>query len=101
MKRDQEEELKRLEEALLAEMPWEEKCQEEDPLDWVEELYEENPISCDIYNTDDTDVDFEEYSQQVHAGRQRNFLPVLLFLISLGALAGAVVLFLRYMGVIP
>ena len=100
MKRDQEEELKRLEEALMEDMHWETAESEEDSMDWVEELFAEDPVSCDIYNTDDTDVDFEAFSQQVQAGKQNNWFPTLLFLTSLVLLVLIVLWFLRYLGVI-
>ena len=94
MHKDQREELRRLEEALLAQDAPEEVWQEEDDSDeWLAEFYAGDPVSCDVYNTDDTDIDLDEYSRDVHQGRSGGgcLIPIIIFLtLVLCALVGFV-----------
>lgn len=85
MHKDQKEELERLEAALM-EMDQPEEPEEEDMDQWLEDLFADEEDDCvesyDVYNTDDTDVELEEYSQDVHEGRRGGgcLIPILLFL---------------------
>jgi len=95
MRKDQLEELRRLEEALLEqEAPEEDDWQEEDDSDeWLEEFYSSEPVHCDVYNTDEADLDLEEYSRDVHQGNSGGgcLIPILIFLtLVLCALVGFV-----------
>ena len=70
MRKDQREELQRLEQALLETDAGDTACGWEHPEaageDWLEEIFQEDPrIDCAVYNTDTADVDLEQYSQEV------------------------------------
>lgn len=84
-------ELRRLEEALL-----ESEYAEEVPEFW------DDAVSADpeIYNTDDADVDMEAYSEDVHRGRERNGLSVVLTMLAMVLLSAAILLFLKFLGVL-
>lgn len=62
MRKDQREELRRLEEALLE--PEEAEDWQEDSDLWLEQTYSA-PGDFQVYNTDTTDVDLEEFSEAV------------------------------------
>lgn len=99
MRKQEQEELRRLEEALMAheyteEIPAEEKDILEDT--WLEV----SDIDYEIYNTDDTDVDLEAYSEDVHRGRRSNVLPTIITLLALAALSAMILWLLRYLGVL-
>lgn len=98
MRKREREELRRLEEALmepeLAEMPANE-------MDILEDSWQEvSDVSYDIYNTDDTDVDLEVYSEDVHRGRQSNALSTIITLLALAALSAAILWLLNFLGVL-
>ena len=69
MYQDAKEELQRLEEALLEEDILEEDFPEEEISQEEEEIFEQTrrigELPKEFYNTDDTDVELEEYAQQV------------------------------------
>lgn len=94
MRKDQQEELRRLEEAL---MEMDQPEPEEDADQWLEDFYyvpeEDYAEPYDVYNTDEADVDLDDYSEDVHGGRQSGgcLVPILLFLtLVLCALVGFV-----------
>ena len=100
MRRAQEKELRRLEEALLeAEYPQEAFSVDSDELelDW-EEFEESHPY--DVYNTDDVDVDLEEYSEEVHGGKRGNGLGILLTMLVMVALSAGILYLLKLLGVL-
>ena len=86
MFRDREEELVRLEAALLEQ---EEEVEEDE--EYEEEEYEEEALpDFDAYNADVVDEDLEEFSETVYQGSGKSplgFLAVLLILVS-GLLLG-------------
>ena len=86
MFRDREEELDRLEAALLEQ---EEEVEEDE--EYEEEEYEEEALpDFDAYNADVVDEDLEEFSETVYQGSGKSplgFLAVLLILVS-GLLLG-------------
>ena len=86
MFRDREEELDRLEAALLEQ---EEEVEEDE--EYEEEEYEEDALpDFDAYNADVVDEDLEEFSETVYQGSGKSplgFLAVLLILVS-GLLLG-------------
>ena len=87
MRKDQREALQRLQDALL-----EEDFSENEPVPG---------FACNIYNTDSTDVDLEDYSEEVHRGRRRSSLPVLVFLICVAILGIMILWCLTVLGVLP
>ena len=94
MHKDQREELRRLEQALLeSELP-EEQWQDEDDADqWLEEFYESEPVHCQVYNADDTDVDLDAFSEEVQRDHRSGgcLVPLMIFLtLVLCALVGYV-----------
>ena len=99
MRRQQEKELRRLEEALMeAEYPNEAfPAEEEMELEWdAAEDYE----SYDVYNTDDVDVDLDEYSEEVHQGTHGSGLGIVLTMICMVALSACILMLLKYLGVL-
>ena len=99
MRKQQEKELRRLEEALMeAEYPQEAfPADPELVLDWDEF---EDTESYDAYNTDDVDVDLEEYSEDVHQGKRGSGLGVVLTMICMVALSAGILMLLKYLGVL-
>ena len=107
MRRQQEEELRRLEQALLEDAR-EEYPQEADPLEWVDEFYEDvadetgstPPQDFTVRNTDDVDVDLEGYSEEVYRGKRGGCLiPGLITVLALCVLTAMVLWLLQYLGV--
>ena len=108
MRRKQDEELRRLEQALLEDIPEAEDIPEEDPSEWVDEFYEELPEapaeqlpdSFTVYNTDRVDVDLDSYSEEVYQGKRGGCLiPGLITLLALSLLTAMGLWLLRYLGV--
>ena len=99
--RKQQEELRRLEEALLAEeytLPEEEELLMEEAL-LTDSWQEITDTDFDIYNTDDVDVDMDEYSGEVLRDRESGGFSAVLVAITLLLLAGTIVYLLKCMGV--
>lgn len=99
MRKDQQEELRRLEEALLEADDREDPEEEADQ--WLEEFYRQPAEEFDVYNTDDTDVELEEFSETVHQGRQKGGCLVPLIVLLTVVLCLLVGLLLWKQGVIP
>ena len=109
MRRKEAEELRRLEEALM-ESEYEESCPgddlefdipELDELDILEDTWQETAdVDYEVYNTDHTDVDLEEYSEEVYRERSSDTLPVLLTIFTAILLGAVVLLLLKYLGVL-
>ena len=98
MRKQEREELRRLEEALMkpefTEMP-------ADEMEILEESWQDlSDVSYDIYTTDEVDVDLEAYSEDVHRGRQSNALPVIITVLALIALSAMVLWLLQFLGVL-
>ena len=99
MQNRQQKELQRLEEALM-ETEWSEETTYAQP-DTEDSTWGYTSASdYDIFNTDDTDVDLEEYSEQVHQGHGSSVLSVLLTMLSMVALSAFILLFLKITGVL-
>ena len=97
MRRAQEKELRRLEEALMEA----EYQQEAFPADSNEiELDWENYEEYDVYNTDDVDVDMDAYSEEVHQGKSGNGLSVVITMVAMVALSAGILFLLKYLGVL-
>lgn len=95
MSKREEKELRRLEEALL-----EEEYTEEAP-DMPEPVWQQNDdLDYDIYNTDDTDVDLEEYSDTIYRERSGSGLAVLVTMLCMGLLSVFILILLKYLGVL-
>lgn len=93
MRKQQQAELRRLEEALMAEDFPEEAA----PI--LEETWQEYADrDCEIYNTDNTDVDMDTFSEQVHAGSSRKGAGIL-FVLTLLLLMAVIIYFLKFLGV--
>ena len=100
MRKQQQRELQRLEEALM-EADYNQEAfsadSDEFELDW--EDYDESE-SYDVYNTDEVDVDMDEYSGDVHRGKQSSGLGVVLTMLAMVALSGCILFLLKYLGVL-
>ena len=100
MRKQQQRELQRLEEALL-ETEYNQEAfpadSDEFELDWEE--YGESE-SYDIYNTDDVDVDMDAYSEEVHQGKSGNGLSVVITMVAMVALSAGILFLLKYLGVL-
>lgn len=97
MRRAQEKELRRLEEALMeAEYPQEAFPADSDEMELDWENYEE----YDVYNTDDVDVDMDTYSEEVHQGKSGNGLSVVITMVAMVALSAGILFLLKYLGVL-
>lgn len=106
MRKDQQEELRRLEKALIeadAQEPedrWEVTGEEAD--DWLEEIFldgERDIPDFDSYNTDATDVDMESYSEEVRAAEEKGGCAVGVFLVLIGLLGIAGFWFMKKWGI--
>ena len=99
MRNRQQKELQRLEKALMElddTQAYYNEPEEEEP-----ELFWEQPEEdYDIYNTDDTDVDLEAYSEEVHQGKSGAGLSVVLTMLVMVALSASILLLLKYLGVL-
>ena len=105
MRKDQREELRRLEQALLeadaqeAEETW---VTAEDTDDWLEEIFrdgEEILPDFDIYNTDSTDVDMDSYSVEVHGAEERGGCAIGVFLVLIVVLGAVGFWFMKKWGI--
>ena len=94
MRKQQQAELRRLEEALMAEDLPEDAAPilDETWLEYTEKDYE-------IYNTDSTDVDLDAYSDDVHGGKRRNCTGILVVL-TVGLLVAVIASLLKYLEVV-
>ena len=93
MFRDAKEELQRLEEELLE--------AEEQPGEELEEDYVNQSADCRVYNSDRTDVDLEEFSQQVReTEKSLTGWVVLAFVLMTGIVCVLGYWVLRYLGVL-
>ena len=99
MRKQQQRELRRLEEALMeAEYPQEAfPAEQEMELDWDDY---EDPESYDVYNTDDVDVDLDEYSEDVHAGKSGSGVAIVVTMLCMVALSAGILFLLKYLGVL-
>ena len=98
MRRQQQKELRRLEEALM-EVEYPQEAFSADPemeLDWDE--FEDSQY-YDVYNTDDTDVDLEEYSEEVLQGKSSSGLGIVLTMLCMVALSACILYLLKVLGV--
>jgi hypothetical protein len=107
VRRQQEEDLRRLEQALLEDAR-EEYSQEADPSEWVDEFYEDvidqtgsTPAQeFTVRNTDDVDVDLDSYSEDVYRSKRGGCLiPGLITVLALCVLTAMVLWLLQYLGV--
>ena len=87
MTRKEREALQRLEEALLEEQS---RLPDQEYADFDGEAY----------NTDQSDVDMDAYSEEVRQGRRGNPLGLVLALFTTGLLACCIVFLLKIMGVV-
>ena len=100
MRRAQEKELRRLEEALLeAEYPQEAFPADSDEMELDWEDYGEYE-QYDVYNTDDVDVDLDAYSEEVHQGKRGSGLSVVITMVAMVALSAGILFLLKYLGVL-
>ena len=98
MRKDQQEELRRLEEALLEqEQPAEAEAADE----WLEDFYTEPVQDYRAYNTDTADVDMDAYSEDVRAGRRGSGCLVRLMILLTAVLCALVIFLLWKLEVIP
>ena len=97
MRKREQEELRRLEAALL-----ESEYQDEipvDELDLLDDTWQEvTDVRYDMYNTDYTDVDLDDYSEDIHRGRRNSALP-LVAVLAIAALIAMIAWLLKFLGV--
>lgn len=97
MSKRQDEELRRLEEALL-------ESEDTEDTEWEPDETETEPWDDDmdyqVYNTDDTDVDLDAYSEDVYQEHSGRGLSVLLTMLCMAALSVCILLLLKYLGVL-
>ena len=96
--RNQQEQLRRLEEALLADEHLEEQLSDADLLAQTRTFSLKE--SCNSYNTDHADVDLEDYSDQVYEGKRHKTIATLLVVFTILLLGGTVFYLLKFLGVI-
>ena len=94
MRKQQQAELRRLEEALMAEEYSEDAAPDPDEI-WQEYAGQD----YEIYNTDDTDVDMDAYSDDVQAGKPRNSAGILVML-TVMLLVAVIALLLKFLEVV-
>lgn len=92
MGKRQQEELRRLEEALLA------SDDRQELPDWGSRASQKDNYA--VYNTDESDVDLDAYSEEVHQGRAGSGLSVLLTMVAMVALSAGILLLLKILGVL-
>lgn len=96
-KREQEE-LRRLEAALL-----ESEYQDETPvdeLDLLEDTWQEvTDVRYDMYNADYADVDLDDYSEDIYRGRRSNSALPLVAMLSIATLIAMIAWLLKFLGV--
>lgn len=100
MRRAEERELRRLEEALMeAEYPQEAfpADSEEMELSW-ESL--DGYGQRKVYNTDNADVDLEEYSEDVHRGKGGSGWSIVVTMAAMVALSAGILYLLKLLGVL-
>lgn len=99
MRKQEQEALRRLEAALMEPEPTEEIPMEED--EDLDDIWQElTDIDYDIYNTDDTDVDLDDYSEDVHRGSRKNPFLTIFMIFSLLLLAFSIFVLIKFLGVI-
>ena len=100
MRRAQEEELRRLEKALMEADEIQEAFpadSDEMELDWEDfSEYEQ----YDVYNSDEVDVDMDEYSEDVHRGSSGSGLSVVVTMVAMVALSAGILFLLKLLGVL-
>lgn len=92
MGRRQDKELRRLEEALM-----ESDDTQKAPGFW-NNLSEKDAYI--VFNTDEADVDLDEYSEEVHSGKKNGALSAALTMLAMAALSAAILLLLKILGVL-
>ena len=98
MGRQEQEELRRLEAALLEQSCIEENSEEE--LEFLEHTWQAvSDVSYDAYNTDRSDVDPDAYSEDVYRGRRSNVIPALVTILALAVLTAMILWLLEFLGV--
>lgn len=87
MRKSQQRELERLERALM---------EAED----TDLFFDKDPAGdYEMYNTDDADVDLEDYSEEVYRENDRRGLSVAVTMVAMVALAACILLLLQMLGV--
>lgn len=92
----QQKELQRLEKALLEA----EEETFEDAYEDEEDFSQTQVFDYDAYNTDDTDVDMDEYILQVQEDSPGSGLGVVLTMLVMVALSACIFILLKYLGVL-
>ena len=90
MRKNQQRELERLERALI----------EAEDTDFQEWDTQSSPFDYDMYNTDDADVDLDDYSEEVYQQDDRRGLSVAVTMVAMVALSACILLLLRILGVL-
>ena len=99
MRKQEQETLRRLEAALMEQSHTDEiPVEETEDVDTI--LQDWSDVDYEVYNTDDTDVDMDEYSEDVHRGRHKNSLFPIAMIFSLLLLAASIFILLQFLGVI-
>ena len=90
MRKNQQRELERLERALI-------EAEDTDSQEWDAQS---SPFDYDMYNTDDADVDLDDYSEEVYQQDDRRGLSVAVTMVAMVALSACILLLLRILGVL-
>ena len=90
MRKNQQRELERLERALM-------EAEDTDFQEWDAQSF---PFDYDMYNTDDADVDLDDYSEEVYQQDDRRGLSVAVTMVAMVALSACILLLLRILGVL-
>ena len=96
MRKRDEKELRRLEQALLEEEAMQEDSEYIPESDWQQD----DDLDYEIYNTDDTDVDLAEYSEEVYRERSGNGVAVLVTMLCMVIICVLILVLLKYLGVL-
>ena len=100
MRKKEMEALRQLEEALLAqEEP--ERIADADETQFLDQTWQEvSDLEYDVYNTDDSDVDLDEYSDRVYRDSGSSPLGTVLMILFMVLLSGSILLLLKMLGVL-
>jgi len=89
MRKNQQRELERLERALM-------EAEDSDFQEWDSQA---SPANYTMYNTDDTDVELDDYSENVYRQDDRRGLSVAVTMVAMVALSACILLLLQILGV--
>ena len=99
MRKRQQQELERLEAALL-ELEDDEEVFEAEPEVWEEPWQVSSLPDYEMYNTDDADVDLDDYSEEVYQETSGRGSSIFLTMLAMVALSACILLLLKFLEVL-